>query len=43
MNFDLSEEHNEITDLASKILDDHVTMENLKEVEASGDWFDRPL
>ena len=43
MNFDLSEEHNEITDLATKILDDHVTMENLKEVEVSGDWFDRPL
>jgi acyl-CoA dehydrogenase len=43
MNFDLAEEHNEIAELAARILDDHLDMEVLKEIETSEEWFDREL
>ena len=29
MNFDLAEEHTEITDLAERILDEHIDLEGL--------------
>jgi acyl-CoA dehydrogenase len=43
MNFDLTEEHNEITELATRILDDHIDIEVLNTVEESQEWFDREL
>ena len=43
MNFDLAEEHTEITDLAERILDDHIDLEVLREIEASQEWFDKEL
>ena len=43
MNFDLPEEHNEVAELTTRILEDHVNIENLREIEAAGDWFDRAL
>ena len=43
MNFDLAEEHNEITELATRILDDHLDVEVLKKIEESQEWFDRGL
>ena len=43
MNFDLAEEHTEITDLAERILDDHIDLEVLREIEASQEGFDKEL
>ena len=43
MNFDLAEEHEEITELATRILDDHIDIEILRKIEASQEWFDKEL
>ena len=42
MDFSFSEEQRALRDLARKILEDHVTHERLKQIEAQPDWFDRP-
>lgn len=42
MDFSLTEDQIALRDLARKILEDHVTHERLKLVEAQPDWFDRP-
>ncbi len=41
MDFALTEDQRALRDLARKILEDHVTHERLKQVEAEADWFDR--
>lgn len=41
MDFSLTDEQKELRDLAREILEDHVTHERLKRVEAQSDWFDR--
>ena len=43
MDFDLAEEHHEITELAGRILQDHIDIEVLREIEASSEWFDKEL
>ena len=43
MNFDLAEEDNEIAELATRILGDHLNVEVLKKIEESQEWFDREL
>lgn len=43
MNFDLTEEQNEIAELAARILDDHIDIEVLRKTEETQDWFDREL
>jgi len=43
MNFDLAEEHDEIAELATRILGDHLNVEVLKKIEESQEWFDREL
>jgi alkylation response protein AidB-like acyl-CoA dehydrogenase len=41
MDFSLTEDQSALRDLARKILEDHVTHERLKQVEAQPEWFDR--
>ncbi len=41
MDFTLTDDQRALRDLARKILEDHVTHERLKQVEAEPDWFDR--
>ena len=41
MDFRFSEEQTTLQDLAREILQNEMTVERLKAVEASGDWFDR--
>ncbi len=41
MDFHFGEEQTTLRDLAREILENEVTLERLKAVEASGDWFDR--
>lgn len=41
MDFSFSEDQQALADLAKKILDDQVTADRLKEVEAGDEWFDR--
>ena len=43
MDFDLPEEHHEITELADRILQDHIDIGVLREIEASSEWFDKEL
>ena len=43
MNFDLAEEHEEITELATRILDHHIDIEILRKIETSQEWFDKEL
>lgn len=41
MDFAFSEDQDSVRELARKILEDRVTHDRLKEIEASDDWFDR--
>ena len=41
MDFSLTEDQSALRDLARKILEDHVTHERLKQVDAQPEWFDR--
>jgi alkylation response protein AidB-like acyl-CoA dehydrogenase len=41
MDFNLDETQQEIADLARRILEDRVTHQSLKTIEAGGEWFDR--
>ncbi|MBI4516111.1 MAG: acyl-CoA/acyl-ACP dehydrogenase [Deltaproteobacteria bacterium] len=43
MDFSFTEDQNALRDLARKILEDHVTHDRLKQVEAQPDWFDRAV
>jgi alkylation response protein AidB-like acyl-CoA dehydrogenase len=43
MDFSFSEEQQAVRDLAGKIFADRVSHARLKELEASGEWFDRAL
>ena len=43
MNFDLDAEYEEISNLSSLIMRDHLNLEALKKVEESDEWFDRGL
>jgi alkylation response protein AidB-like acyl-CoA dehydrogenase len=41
MDFSLSEEQQELTGLAGRILEDRMTLQHLKERDRSDDWYDR--
>src|SRR5262245_1078046 len=41
MDFSLSEEQQELTGLAARILEDRMTLQHLKERDRSDDWYDR--
>jgi alkylation response protein AidB-like acyl-CoA dehydrogenase len=43
MDFSYSEEQEAVRDLARAIFEDHVSHERLKQLESSGEWFDREL
>ena len=43
MDFTLSEEQMAVTELANRIMGDHLDMERLMEIEAADDWFDQDL
>ena len=43
MDFDLTEEQQAVSDLAAQIFTDRLTAERFKEIDSSGDRFDREL